>query len=102
MVLTSACLRFFWRRTRPNRSCWSIKHSSAIVSPAERSPKAKSKDLLKRTEDGPVHSFQTLMKDLAPLTRNEVRVGEQTVQMLATPTPVQQRALQLLQVSVAV
>src|ERR1022692_210117 len=75
----------------------------SIVSPAERSPKAKSKDALKRTEDGmPVHSFQTLLKDLATLTRNEVRVGDQTLQMLATPTPVQQRALQLLQVSAAV
>jgi hypothetical protein len=75
----------------------------SIVSPAERSPKAKSKDLLKRTEDGmPVHSFQTFLKDLATLTRNEVRVGEQTLQMLATPTPVQQRALELLKVSTAV
>jgi transposase len=74
-----------------------------IVSPAQRSPKAKSKDFLKRTEDGmPVHSFQTLLKDLATLTRNEVRVGEQTLQMLATATPVQQRALALLKVSAAV
>ena len=73
---------------------------TSIVTPAQRSPKAKSKDLFKRTEDGmPVHSFQTLLKDLATLTSNEVRVGEQTFQMLATPTPVQQRALQLLQVS---
>lgn len=71
-----------------------------IVSPAARSPKAQNKDYSKRTEDGlPVHSFQTLLKDLATLTRNEVRVGEQILQMLATPTPVQQRALQLLQVS---
>ncbi|HEX8896767.1 MAG TPA: IS1634 family transposase [Terriglobales bacterium] len=71
-----------------------------IVSPAARSPKAQSKDYSKRTEEGlPVHSFQTLLKDLATLTRNEVRVGEQTSHMLATPTPVQQRALQLLQVS---
>jgi len=74
----------------------------SIVSPAERSPKAKSKDVLKQTEDGlPVHSFQTLLKDLATLTRNEVRVGDQTMQMLVTPTPVQLRALQLLQVSAA-
>jgi hypothetical protein len=74
----------------------------SIVSPAERSPKPKSKNALKRTEDGmPVHSFQTLPKDLATLTRNEVRVGDQTMRMLATPTPVQQRALQLLQVSAA-
>jgi hypothetical protein len=74
----------------------------SIVAPAQRSAKAKSKDLLKRTADGmPVHSFQTLLKDLATLTRNEVRIGEQTMQMLANPTPVQQRALHLLQVSAA-
>ncbi len=72
----------------------------SIVSPAERSPQAKNKDALKRTPDGmPVHSFQTLLKDLATLTLNQVRVGDQTVQMAATPTPVQQRALDLLQVS---
>jgi transposase len=74
----------------------------SIVSPAERSPRARRKDCSKRTEDGmPVHSFRTLLKDLATLTRNQVRVGEQTMQMLATPTPVQERALQLLQVSVS-
>jgi transposase len=74
-----------------------------IVSPAGRSPKAKRKDALKRTSDGvPVHSFQTLLKDLATLTMNEVRVEEQTMQMLATPTPVQVRALQLLQVSASI
>ena len=76
---------------------------TSIVTPAQRSPKAKSKDLFKRTEDDmPVHSFQTLLKDLATLTSNEVRVGEQTFQTLATPTPVQQRALQLLQVSTGI
>src|SRR5712671_5086276 len=75
----------------------------SIVSPAERSPKANSKDALKRTSDGlPVHSFQTLLKDLATLTMNQVRIGDQTVQMVATPTPVQQRALDLLQVAASV
>jgi transposase len=75
----------------------------SVVTPAERSPKAKRKDLFKRTEDGlPVHSFPTLLKDLATLTRNEVRVGDQTLHMLSTPTPVQQRALALLKVSAAV
>jgi transposase len=74
----------------------------SIVAPAERSQKAKRKDLLKRTEDGmPVHSFQSLLKDLATLTRNDVRVGDQTLQMLANPTTVQQRALQLLKASTA-
>src|SRR6266700_3822134 len=72
----------------------------SIVSPAERSPKANSKDALKRTSDGlPVHSFQTLLKDLATLTMNQVRVGDQTVQMVATPTPVQQRRASWMHVS---
>jgi len=71
-----------------------------IVSPAERSARAQAKDFSKRTEDGlPVHSFQTLLKDLATQTRNEVRVGEQTLHMLSTLTPVQERALALLKVS---
>jgi len=75
---------------------------TSVVSPAQRSSKAKGKDLLKRTEDGsPVHSFQTLLKDLATLTRNEVHIGEQTLHMLANATPVQQRALDLLQVCAA-
>lgn len=72
----------------------------SIVSPAGRSSRARSKDALKITSDGmPVHSFQTLLKDLATLTLNDVTVGEQTMQMLATATPVQIRALELLQVS---
>jgi transposase len=75
----------------------------SVVAPAERSSKAKGKDHSKRTADGmPVHSFQTLLKDLATLTRNEVRVGEQTLNMMASPTTVQQRALELLKVSAAV
>jgi len=73
---------------------------NSIVGPAERSPKAKSKEVLKRTEDGlPVHSFQTLLKDLATLTRNEVQIGDQSLQMLSQATAVQQRALALLRVS---
>jgi transposase len=75
----------------------------SIVSPAQRSSKAKHKDLFKRTEEGlPVHSFQTLLKDLATLTRNEVRVGDQSLNMLSAPTSVQQRALNLLKISPAV
>jgi transposase len=47
----------------------------SIVGPAERSSKAKSKDFLKRTEDGtPVHSFQTLLKDLATLTTFPLKI----------------------------
>ena len=50
----------------------------------------------------PVHSFRTLLDDLATLTRNTVCFGGQnmlTVQV--TPTPVQRRAFSLLQVDVA-
>ena len=73
---------------------------SSIVSPAQRSDKAKRKDATKITADHlPVHSFQTLLKDLATLTLNEVRVGAQNLRLLANTTPVQLRAFQLLQVS---
>jgi len=42
------------------------------------SPKAKNKDFSKRTERRVArHSFRTLLKDLATLTRNEIHVGEQ-------------------------
>lgn len=55
----------------------------------------------KRTEDGlPVHSFRSLRTDLATLTRNNVRFGKgQTVTILATPTPEQDRAFLLLGVT---
>ncbi len=73
---------------------------SSIVSPAQRSDKAKRKDATKITADHlPVHCFQTLLKDLATLTLNEVRVGAQNLRLLANTTPVQLRAFQLLQVS---
>ena len=75
----------------------------SIVGPAQRSPRAKAKAATKRTEDGlPVHSFQTLLADLATLTKNQVRpLGADgvTLDVLATPTPLQQRAFELLGVS---
>jgi len=52
----------------------------------------------KRTDDGqPVHSFRTLLSDLATLTpkHREVRQGTQFA-LLARPTEIQQRALDLL------
>jgi hypothetical protein len=71
-----------------------------VVAPAQRSPQAQQKALSKRTEDGlPVHSFQSLLHDLQTLTLNRVKVGEQELEILATPTRVQQRAFDLLQVS---
>jgi hypothetical protein len=72
---------------------------TSIVAPAQRSASAQQKAASKQTADGlPVHSFQSLLADLATLTRNRVRMGEQAFDMLATPTAVQERALELLQV----
>lgn len=72
---------------------------TSIVAPAQRSATAQKKAASKQTANGmPVHSFQTLLAHLATLTRNLVRLGEQSFEMLASPTAIQDRALQLLQV----
>src|SRR6266536_534318 len=75
----------------------------SIVAPAQRSPRAQAKAATKRTEDGwPVHSFQTLLADLATMTKNQVRPSRAdrvTLDILATPTAVQRRAFELLRVS---
>jgi transposase len=72
---------------------------ASIVAPAKRSAAAENKAATRQTAEGfPVHSFRTLLADLATLTRNRIRMGEQTFDMLADPTPLQQRALELLQV----
>src|SRR5580700_9932130 len=75
------------------------------VAKAEPSPAAQRKAAGKRTEpaDGeplPVHSFHTLLGDLATLTRNVVRLGrDRLTAILATPTCTQHRALDLLGVT---
>ncbi len=75
----------------------------SIVAPARRSPRAEVKAATKRTDDGlPVHSFRTLVADLATLTKNRVQPktpGSPTFELLAIPTPLQQRAFELLGVS---
>ncbi len=69
---------------------------------AEPSPAAQRKAARKRTDpaDGeplPVHSFHSLLGDLATLTRNLVRLGrDRLTAILATPTQTQRRALDLL------
>jgi len=70
----------------------------SVVTPALRSPDALRKVHTRRTDDGdPVHSFQTLLQDLASLTRNRIRFtsGDET-DMLTTPTPLQEKAFSLL------
>jgi hypothetical protein len=68
------------------------------VAKAKPSPAAHRKAHRKLTDDGlPVHSFRSLLADLATLTRNTVRFGRATTtELLATPTPLQRRAFDLL------
>jgi transposase len=75
----------------------------SIVQPAQRSERALRKARTKRTEDDmPVHSFRTLLDDLATLARNTVQPnvpGAAPFERPTTPTPLQQRAFDLLGVS---
>ena len=78
---------------------------TSVVAPAQRSPRALDKARTKHTDDGaPVHSFQTLLRDLATIARNRVQPKQAPVEasfdILTTPTLLQQRALDLLRVSV--
>lgn len=76
---------------------------ASIVAPAQRSPAAKLKALTKRTPDGiKVHSFQTLIGDLATIVKNRIQPTDKTIavfDMLTQPTVIQQRALDLLGVT---
>jgi hypothetical protein len=77
----------------------SATRASPVVK-AVRSEHAKDKDRTKHTDDGlPVHSFRTLLKDLATLTYNVARAGvNPAAQIIITsrPTPVQAKAFELL------
>ena len=68
------------------------------VAKAQPSPAARRKAKTKCTDDGlPVHSFRTLIADLATLTRNLAKLaGAPATVLLAKPTPIQQRAFDLL------
>ncbi len=71
------------------------------VAPAERSETAKAKAGSHTTEDGlPASSLQDLLAELGTLCRTELRVGkaEHTFKRLTTPTPLQTRAFELLDV----
>lgn len=72
------------------------------VAKAQPSPAAKRKATTKRTSGGqPVHSFRTLLADLATLARNVVNFGKAgELTMLTRPTRIQQRALDLLGVKI--
>jgi hypothetical protein len=75
------------------------------VAKAERSPAALAKRATGRTPDGvPVHSFQSLLADLTTLARNTIvtaNAPNQPFTVLTRPTPIQQKALDLLGISLA-
>jgi hypothetical protein len=75
----------------------------SVVAPARRSPRAQRKAETQQTDDGwPVHNFQTLLSDLATIAKNRLQIkssGGTSFEMTTTPTTLQQRAFDLLQVS---
>ena len=68
------------------------------VAKAKVSPAARKKAAAKLTDDGlPVSSFRSLIDHLATLTCNDVRFGKgHALTHLTSPTPLQQRAFELL------
>jgi Transposase DDE domain len=73
------------------------------VAPAARSASALAKAATKRTQDGqPVHSFRTLLADLATICLNQIQPADPGLpgfRLVTTPTPIQRQALDLLGVS---
>jgi transposase len=76
---------------------------TSVVATAQRSPVAVAKQTTRMTEDGlPIHSFHSLLADLATLVRNTIITAispNYPLTVLTRPTPVQQRAFALLGVA---
>jgi len=72
----------------------------SVVAPSQRSSSAKTKAQRKRTKDNlPVHSFQTLLKDLATITKDRIQPrlsSAPAFDKITIPTIVQRQALHLL------
>jgi Transposase DDE domain len=73
------------------------------VAPAARSPRALAKAATKQTPgDLPVHSFATLLSDLATICLNTIAPADPALpgfRLVTTPTALQRQALELLGVS---
>jgi transposase len=73
---------------------------TSIVAPAKRSVNAQRKAATKRTDsDAPVHSFRTLLGDLATIAKHRIRPrtkGVPSFDKITLPTPVQKEILGLL------
>jgi transposase len=75
----------------------------SVVAPAKRSAHAQRKAQTKHTVDGlPVHSFQSLLANLATLVKNRVEspaMPTLVFDKITQPTPLQHKAFELLGVS---
>jgi len=73
---------------------------SSVVAPAQRSHRAQRKASTKRTDNMmPVHSFQTLLKDLATIAKNRIKPkmkGAIPFEQITQPTSLQKKILHLL------
>jgi hypothetical protein len=73
---------------------------SSPVATAQRSPAAVAKQIKGLTEDGlPVHSFHSLLADLATSARNTIVTAitpNLPIIVLTRPTPIQHKAFTLL------
>ena len=73
---------------------------ASVVAQAQRSPAAVKKQTTGLTEDGlPVHSFHTLLADLATVGRNTIVTAiapDYPLTVITRPTPIQQKAFDLL------
>lgn len=72
------------------------------VAAAQRSDEALAKATRKRTaENTPVHSFTSLLADLATICANHIQPADDTpaFTITTTPTPLQRRAFELLDIS---
>lgn len=73
---------------------------ASVVAPAQRSPRAMAKAVTKQSADGgPVHSFPTLLRDLATIVKNRVQPKADSASafdVVTRPTPFQKRAFELL------
>ena len=77
---------------------------TSVVAQAQRSPTAVTKQTTGSTPDGlPVHSFRSLLADLATLARNTLTTAIAPLYpltVLTRPTTIQQKAFELLEVAV--
>ncbi|HUW99199.1 MAG TPA: hypothetical protein VMV40_10265 [Acidiferrobacter sp.] len=95
-------MRAAWRELMFADEDQKAKETRDPVAPAQRSAGAKRKASRHQQDDGaPIHSFQTLLADLATLVRNTCRAplagtDAPSFSVTTMPTPLQERAFALI------